>query len=74
MPLDGLCLEFFRDFSKKKLGGSVGQIIYRVYIVFRGLNISVVWPACRWKGVHTCRVKAKEWSYVPSSLVPTVSG
>ena len=31
---------FFRDFSKKKLEGSVGQIMYREYIVFRGSNIS----------------------------------
>ena len=33
---------FFRDFSDFFffLGGSVGQIIYREYIVFRGSNIS----------------------------------
>ena len=31
---------FFRDFSDFFLGGSVGQTIYREYIVFRGSNIS----------------------------------
>ena len=36
-PLPGF---FFRDFSKKKLEGSVGQIMYREYIVFRGSNSS----------------------------------
>ena len=39
VPLDGLCLEFFRDFFVF-LGESVGQMIYREYIVFRGSNIS----------------------------------
>ena len=36
--MDGLCLEFFPDFSIF-LRRSVGQIIYREYIVFRGSNI-----------------------------------
>ena len=36
VPLDGLCLDFFRDFLKTFLGESVGQMIYREYIVFRG--------------------------------------
>ena len=41
VPLDGLCLEFFRDFWFFFFGGgSVGQIIHREYIVFRGSNIS----------------------------------
>ena len=40
MSLDGLCLDFFPDFSDFFLGGSVGQIIYREYIVFRGSKIS----------------------------------
>ena len=36
-PLPGF---FFGIFLKKKLEGSVGQIMYREYIVFRGSNIS----------------------------------
>ena len=40
VPLDGLCLEFFPDFSNFFCGGSSGQIIYKEYIVFRGSNIS----------------------------------
>ena len=46
MPLDGLCLEFFPDFSHISGGrgggweGSVGLIVYREYIVFRGSDIS----------------------------------
>ena len=43
VPLDALCLHFFSGFFFKNLrrgGGSVGQIIYREYIVFQGSNIS----------------------------------
>ena len=40
MPLDGLCLQFFPDFCDFFEGGSVWQIIYTEYIVFRGSNIS----------------------------------
>ena len=40
VPLDVLCLEFFPGFFWFFWGGSVGQIIYREYIVFRGSNIS----------------------------------
>ena len=39
MPLRGLCQDFFGIFLIS-WGRSVGQIIYREYIVFRGLNIS----------------------------------
>ena len=61
MPLDGLCLDFFPDFSHISGGGegSVGLIVYREYIVFRGSNIScsppdrlffsvcIFWPGMR---------------------------
>ena len=43
MPLDGLCLELFREFSDFSFffkGGSVRQIICREHTVFRSSNIS----------------------------------
>ena len=39
VPLDGLCLDFFLGIFYF-LRGSVGQIIYREYVVFRGSDIS----------------------------------
>ena len=43
-PLLGFFLPDFSDF----LGGSVGQIIYREYIVFRGSNISCSLACTSW--------------------------
>ena len=41
VALHGLCLEFFFPWVFWfYLGGSVGQIIYREYVAFQGLNIS----------------------------------
>ena len=39
-PWMAFAWNFFRDFYDFFLGGSVRQIIYREYIVFRGSNIS----------------------------------
>ena len=69
MPLDGLCLEFFRDFYDFFLGGSVGQIIYREYIVFRGSNISCS-LACGSAGVSSGNSQETEACMVRECHMP----